>query len=529
MLPDYRVRQRDSLLEISRALTSRLNLNDVLRLILQQVADMLNGQAALIALVEPDARYVIRQSYGIPQPLLDQLKPVLSSVKDVDEAVTALERNLLAIAESLGLGLWQVVSLPLKVEGDEFLGAIYVFRIYGGKFSRDDQRVLQSFADQAAIAVNNARLYEQLTHEKRRLGAILEFSADGVVIMDGAHRIQTFNRAMSNLIGVPANEAIGRKFEEVLVLKNKRAGTTLEEAEAKGWPLVGSLQPVFVEGELQRRGGGKVSVEIAFAALLSREGQLVNIIADVHDLTRLRAAEEMKATFISAVSHELKTPVALIKGYASTLRRADARWDEATVRESLKVIEEEADHLAELIENLLDASRAQAGNFKLTPVELDIDDLVVRVAKKFEAQTQSHRIVADIASDMPLVFADEARITQVLSNLISNAVKYSPPGSEIRITGRATPDEVIITVSDQGVGVAPEDRTKIFERFYRSESAIRRGTPGAGLGLYLSKAIVESHGGRIWVESSGDGQPGSRFSFSLPRVADHVQSRQPAS
>jgi signal transduction histidine kinase len=184
----------------------------------------------------------------------------------------------------------------------------------------------------------------------------------------------------------------------------------------------------------------------------------------------------------------------------------------------LKVIEEEADHLAELIENLLDASRAQAGNFKLTPVELDIDDLVVRVAKKFEAQTQSHKIIADIASDMPLVFADEVRITQVLSNLISNGVKYSPPGSEIRITGRATPKEVIITVSDQGVGVAPEDRAKIFERFYRSESALRRGTPGTGLGLYLSKAIVEAHGGRIWVEDNNGGQPGARFSFSLPRV-----------
>lgn len=519
MLPDYRVRQRDYLLEISRALTSRLNLSEVLRLILQQATDMLNGQAALIALVEPDARYTIRQSYGIPQPLLDQLRPILHQTEDVDEAVTALERNLVAIAERVGLGFWEVVSLPLKVEGDEFLGALYVFRMRGGGFSRDDRRILQSFADQAAIAVNNARLYEQLTHEKRRLDAILEFSADGVVIMDGAHRIQMFNRAMSNLIGVPAAEAIGKRFEEVLVLKNKRAGATLEEAEAKGWPMVGTSPALFVEGDLQRRGGGVISVEIAFAALLNREGRLVNIIADVHDLTRFRVAEEMKATFISAVSHELKTPVALIKGYASTLRRADAQWDEATVRESLKVIEEEADHLAELIENLLDASRAQAGNFKLTPVELDIDDLVVRVAKKFEAQTQSHKIIADIASDMPLVFADEARITQVLSNLISNALKYSPPGSEIRITGRATPNEVIITVADQGVGVPPEERDKIFERFYRSESAIRRGTPGTGLGLYLSKAIVEAHGGRIWVEGNSDGQPGSRFSFSLPRVA----------
>ena len=325
MLPDYRVRQRDYLLEISRALTSRLNLNEVLRLILQQAAEMLNGHAALIALVESDARYAIRQSYGIPQPLLDQLQPILNKLEDVDEAISALERHLIAIARAVGLGLWQVVSLPLKIEGEEFLGAIYVFRMRGGGFSRDDRRVLQSFADQAAIAVHNARLYEQLNQEKSRLNAILEFSADGVVIMDAAHRIQIFNRAMSNLLGIPASEAIGRKFEDVIVLRQKRAGTTLEEAEAQGWPLVGASSALFVEGDLLCRNGSLVSVEISFAPLFSRERKLVNIIADVHDLTRIRAAEEMKATFISAVSHELKTPVALIKGYASTLRRADAQ------------------------------------------------------------------------------------------------------------------------------------------------------------------------------------------------------------
>jgi PAS domain S-box-containing protein len=516
MLPDYRVRQRDYLLEISRALTSRLNLNDVLRLIVQQSAEILNGQAALIALVEPDGAYRIRQSYGIPEPLLDQLGPMLRRFEDVEEAFEALERNLISIAQNLGLGLWQVVSLPLKVDGDEFLGALYVFRIRGGEFSRDDRRVLQSFADQAAIAVNNAQLYEQLIQEKRRVDAILEFSADGVVIMDGGHRIQMFNHAMSNLISVPAQEAIGQTFEDVLILAKKRAGTTLEEAEAGGWPLVGTTQPLYVEGDLRRRDGGLVSVEIAFASLFDRQSRLVNIIADVHDLTRFRQAEEMKATFISAVSHELKTPVALIKGYASTLRRADANWDKATVGESLKVIEEEADHLTELIENLLDASRAQAGNFKLTPVELDIDELVVRVATKFQAQNKTHPIVAEVASDLPLVFADEARITQVLSNLISNAVKYSPEGGEIRITGGAMPGEVIITVADQGSGIALDDQERIFERFYRTESAVRRGTPGTGLGLYLTRAIIESHGGRIWVES--DGKKGSKFSFSLPRV-----------
>jgi signal transduction histidine kinase len=148
---------------------------------------------------------------------------------------------------------------------------------------------------------------------------------------------------------------------------------------------------------------------------------------------------------------------------------------------------------------------------------LDIDDLVVRVTKKFQSQFKTHRIIANVASDLPLVFADEARITQVLGNVISNAVKYSPDGSEVRITGHATPKEVVVTVTDQGLGIPSEEQSHIFERFYRTESAVKRGAPGTGLGLYLTKAIVEAHGGRIWVES--DGKHGSKFSFSLPRVS----------
>ena len=262
--------------------------------------------------------------------------------------------------------------------------------------------------------------------------------------------------------------------------------------------------------------GKRVSVEINFAPLFDREGRLVNIIANVRDITRFREADEMKSTFISVVSHELKTPVALIKGYASTLRRQDAHWDQQTLRDSLQVIEEESDRLAELIDNLLDASRVQAGNFRLARVELDIDQLVTKVVSKFQPQAKGHRLIADVPSDLPLVNADEARITQVISNLISNAIKYSPEGTEVRATGSVTPKEVIITVHDQGPGIPPEEQAQLFMRFYRADNAATRKTQGAGLGLYLSKAIVEAHGGRIWVES--DGKHGSHFSFSLPRV-----------
>jgi PAS domain S-box-containing protein len=517
MLPDYRVRQRDYLLNISRAMTSQLDLNAVLRLILQSAVDMLGGHAGLVALMDTDGSYRIRESYGVARPLLDQLTPIMADATDPREVTTRLERSLVALAQRVGLGFWQVVSLPLKV-GDELLGNLYIFRQLGGEFSANDRLILQSFADQAAIAVNNARLYQEIYQEKRRLDAILEFSADGVVIMDAAHRIVMFNHALASLTGLMPAEVIGQKFEDVLPLANQRAGVSLADAEANGWPLLGAgaSSALFVEGDLHHVNGKRVSVEINFAPLLNRDGGLVNIIANVRDITRFREADEMKTTFISVVSHELKTPVALIKGYASTLRRQDARWDQETMRDSLQVIEEESDRLAELIDNLLDASRVQAGNFRLARVELDIDQLVVKVADKFRLQARTHTLVADVPADLPLVSADEARITQVLSNLLSNAIKYSPEGSEVRVTGKSTPREVIITVSDQGPGISPEEQAQLFTRFYRADNAMTRKTQGAGLGLYLSRAIIEAHGGRIWVDS--DGRSGSHFHFSLPRA-----------
>jgi PAS domain S-box-containing protein len=517
MLTDYRVRQRDYLLEISRALTAQLDLGAVLRKILQAAAEMLSGQAGLIALRQDDGSYAISASYGISPQALDLFGPLLSDLPERADAsgwaIPELELKLTLVAHAVRLSLQQVVALPMTV-GDQLVGALYIFRAHGGRFSSDERQVLESFADQAAIAVNNARLYQEVAREKRRLDAIIEASADGVLILDATHRVTVFNRALARMTGLSAAQALHAPHDDVIRLQHQRAGMTLAEAEAGGWPLTGGGS-LYVEGDLVRPDGARVSVGITYAPLFDREGRLVNIVGSARDITRFREAEELKSTFISIISHELKTPVALIKGYAGTLRRKDAQWDAATVRESASVIEEEADRLTQLIDNLLDASRLQAGGLKLNLGDVALDQMAQRLVEKFRTQTSQHVLSVDFPPTWPTVQADAARLEQVLSNLIGNAIKYSPTGGAVYVKGRVLPDEVIVSVSDEGIGIPVEEQDRIFERFYRVDDALSRRTAGSGLGLYLAKAVIDAHGGRIWVESTPG--HGASFSFALPR------------
>ena len=205
----------------------------------------------------------------------------------------------------------------------------------------------------------------------------------------------------------------------------------------------------------------------------------------------------------------------MIKGYAGTLRRKDARWDAATVRDSAAVIEEEADHLTGLIDDLLDASRLQAGGLNLNLGDVALDQLERHMVEKYSVEAVQHPIVLDFPAKFPTVPGDAPRLNQVLSNLINNAIKYSPAGVPIRLAGRVTPHEVIVTVADQGIGIPLDEQGRIFERFYRVDDQLSRQTQGSGLGLYLAKAIIDAHRGRIWVESMPG--RGAAFSFALPR------------
>jgi PAS domain S-box-containing protein len=515
LLPDLRVRQRDYLLEISRAITQELDLDKVLARILNISIEMLAGQAGLIAL-RARGGWQVAVSQGLSPAFLRQLEPLLATVPEHEEPerfeLPEINRLLQGLTRAASLGLLAGVALPLLAR-NQVVGVLFIFRNYLGVFSANDKALLQSFADQAAIAVHNAQLYTQLRYEERRIAALLDAVGDGLLILTADHTIEHCNPALARMLGLSIEEIRGRKHDQVIRWAKQKDGMSLEQAEMGGWPLTPNAS-LYVEGDLERTTGPALPVGITYAPLVSADGILLNVIALVRDITRFREAEELKSTFVSVVSHELKTPVALIKGYVSTLRREDASWDREIIQDSLAVIEEEADHLTALIEDLLDASRLQAGALSISLSDVDLSVLARRIADRFQAQDNRHIITVALPENFPIILADEDRLAQVLSNLISNAIKYSPNGGEINIRGQVHPQQVVICISDQGPGIAAGDIPYIFDRFYRATEASRT-TKGAGLGLYLARAVVEAHGGRIWVDSKAG--KGARICFSLPR------------
>jgi len=522
LLPDFRVRQRDYLLEISRAITQELNLDSLLARILTISIEMLAGQAGLIALWEERGGWNVAASIGVASPFLRYLETLLTQISNQGDPslleLSEINHIVQKLTRTASFGLLTGVGLPLVVRR-RVIGLIFIFRNYAGVFSSNDRALLESFADQAAIAVYNAQLYTQVSREKQRLDAVLDSAADGILIIAADHRIERCNPAFSRMAGIPQEAILGRRHEDVVVLKKQKDDMTLEKAEAGGWPLTPNAT-LYVEGDLQRPNGVPLPVGITYAPLMNQEGSLVGIIATVRDITRFREADELKTTFISVISHELKTPVALIKGYVSTLRREDAQWDPSIVQDSLEVIEEEADRLTELIENLLDATRLQAGVLSINLADVALTPLIERIVAKFRTQTTQHEFIIDLPPNLPVIMADENRISQLISNLLSNAIKYSPEGGKIRISGQERSEQIVICVSDEGCGISPEDIPHIFDRFYRSDAA-KRTTKGAGLGLYLARAVVEAHGGHIWVDPKTE--KGTRICFSLPKDAKRLK------
>jgi signal transduction histidine kinase/HAMP domain-containing protein len=248
-----------------------------------------------------------------------------------------------------------------------------------------------------------------------------------------------------------------------------------------------------------------------YIAIAIERAQLTN---EAEEARALHEADRLRSQFISSVSHELRTPLTLIKGYSTSLLRKNVSWDKTTQREFLQIIDEKTDELRDLIDKLLQSAKLEAGALKLEKEPVLMPKLAQKVVEDIALRAKKQKLTLEFAPSFPVVEADIRCMEQVLRNLVENAIKYSPEGGEIAITGEIKENEILVSVSDNGIGIPPEHKDKVFERFYRVDSPLTRGSSGSGLGLSITKGHVEAHGGKIWLESTVG--KGSKFYFSLP-------------
>jgi len=233
-------------------------------------------------------------------------------------------------------------------------------------------------------------------------------------------------------------------------------------------------------------------------------------------------ANKMKLQFLSMVSHELRTPLTSIKGYATTLLATDINWDAETEHHFITVIDEEADKLIELIEQLLDVSRLQTGTLFVQSEPCVFSQIIETARAQLQTVSAQHRLVINVSPGLPLILADVERIAGVLVNLVGNAAKFSPLGTPITVSAALHGNSLQINVSDEGPGIAANVRTKVFDIFWQSEQRTYQHTKGAGLGLAICKGIIRAHGGTIWV---ADVSPGTTMSFTLPLAVPNAGER----
>lgn len=475
-----------------------------------------NTEYTLYRLGEPAAKLLLSyvqqgKQPGSRCPLVTDMLPSLlvkqlgicdedSETKDTAE-LPAFERCSLFLSDQAGM-----------------LGMLHCLRPAGSsscfEHPGENDGSLRLFIAHLAAGLRSALKSQSLVKEQRRLAAIFQQSAEGILTVDTALRIIDFNPAMERLTGWRESEVLGRFYFEVLRPKDRQGN----ELGLQGSPILQAFAGQSVvnrEMVIAARDGQHFDVSVTAACVRSSKGEPTSGILTVRDVTREREEEEKRSTFISVISHELQTPIAIIKGYASTLARADAKFDAAALRSRLLAVEEEADRLNKLVGNLLYASRIQAGGLQMDIAPLDLANLVQKVAHRLQVKSPGVTIRVNVPANLPAVMADRDRIEEVLQNLLDNAVKYSPDKHEVTVACRATGDEVIVSVSDTGMGISLREQERIFDRFQRAGDSMTLSTQGVGLGLYICRAIVEAHGGHIWVQSAL--HQGSTFSFSLPR------------
>ena len=482
--------------------------------ILRNAVRALGGSAAVVATWD-DAlrRFVVTGAYGLDasqiariRPLLNEAIPDLALSREQFALLSALFPQSALPVSTTGEMQNPVMAVPLYTS-EETVGLIFVLRSSdAANFSQLDPPVLAAFAEQAAIAVQSARLAHLLNQEKQRVESILEGSADGIYTVDADRRIVSVNPAMERLLGRPREELLGLPCAVALNWRD-RDGRPICPGRC---PMISAHQTSpLLDGNVtelaaaaRSSAGHMTEVALVYSVVRSTELVPLNAVVNVRDMTRVRETEEMRSTFLSMLEHQLQTPLAIIKGYTNTLSRPDAQWDGDTVRRSFEAIEEETDRMSQLMNRLLLASRLEAGALPLNREQVDLGSLSQIVIERMRLTSQKHVLSSHFPEQLPAVNGDPALLEQVLVNLVDNAMKYSPAGGPVNVVGaQDARGRVRVAVTDTGVGVPRWESRRIFERFHRSQGQASSHSRGMGLGLYICDAIMRAHGGSISVES----------------------------
>ena len=406
-----------------------------------------------------------------------------------------------------------MLGAPMRHRGGH-VGTFFVGDKESGEaFTPEDEEILVLFASQAAAAIANARTHREVERARAGLEALVETSPVGVVVLEaGTGRVASVNREAHRIVeGIRTPGSPPEQLLEVVTCRTPD-GRELSLAELPLGRLLADAAPARAEEvELSVPDGRSVRTLINLTPLRDGDGELISVVVTMQDLEPFEELERQRAGFLRLVSHELRAPLASIKGSAGTVLDDSPAASRSEMREFFRLIESQADHMRGLVRNLLDAGSIEAGTLTVAPEPASVASLVDRARTTFLSGGSRHPVLVELPPGLPLAMADRERVVQVLNNLFANAARHAPESSPIRVGAARDGAHVAISVSDEGAGIPPEELPRLF----RKRPGLRGGT---GLGLAISKGIVEAHGGRIRAESAGPGL-GARFTFTLPAAA----------
>jgi PAS domain S-box-containing protein len=520
---------------ISQALASQLQLDALIELVGETMRQTFHADIVYIALLDRQTGIIhfpyqfgqwldpVPLGQGITSKIIDLRRPLL-----LGQEQQFAELNV----ARLGTPSKTYLGVPIML-GDEAIGVISVQSTQReGAFGAADARLLATIAANVGVAIENARLYTAAQREKQYFESLMLTSPVAIVTIDLEANVVSWNPAAEKLFGYTQAEAVGRHVDDLV------AQAEVVRAEAASYSSQ-SAYPVHIHSftRRSRKDGALIDVELLSVPVIVAGKQAGHIVI-YHDITELQrarqeaeAANQAKSAFLANVSHELRTPLTSILGFAKIVQKRlediilplihteDKKAQRAIrqARENMSIIISEGERLTALINDVLDLAKIEAGKVEWKMQPLALADLIRRATTATSALfTQKNlELILDLPDGLPEVIGDSDRLIQVLINLISNAVKFTPAGS---VTCRARPGqrEVIVSVSDTGVGIAREDFESVFEQFRQVGDTLTDKPRGTGLGLSICRQIIEHHGGRIWVHSELD--RGSTFSFTLPAV-----------